>query len=276
MWHILFLFWGFALQFWSLKISHMARSCTRSLVTVVAGKALSLLVISVGTEQFSWNTTSLSFVLQLIPANCAGAASLTSSLPSRKLWYIVDFDCCCVSDFSLRFCLQEDYFNINLSCWASNQSQPVFLLVKGNAGVTQRISLAARLLTHFHACHQKRACSRLNWNFRRRLVFEYTSDPSGCAQAACREICLLGQLLLSVAGLFFMWKILNYFWFFILGTRKLGYRCNNLLYSFSLGPYWDPLTCDLVCCLHCMLQLVSHILLQIQPVVKQQSCARVL
>lgn len=61
-------------------MSQMARSCTRSLVTLVAEKALSLLIISVGTEWFSWNTTSLSFVLQLIPANCAGAASLTSSL----------------------------------------------------------------------------------------------------------------------------------------------------------------------------------------------------
>lgn len=38
------------------------------------------LVISVGTEWFSWHSTSLCFVLQLIPTNCAGAASLTSSL----------------------------------------------------------------------------------------------------------------------------------------------------------------------------------------------------
>lgn len=61
-------------------MSQMARSCTRSLVTLVAEKALPLLVISVGTEWFSWSITSLSFVLQLTPANCAGAASLTSSL----------------------------------------------------------------------------------------------------------------------------------------------------------------------------------------------------
>lgn len=58
----------------------MTRSCTQGLVTLVAEKALSLLVISVGTERFSWNTTSLSFVLQLIVTSCAGAASLTSSL----------------------------------------------------------------------------------------------------------------------------------------------------------------------------------------------------
>lgn len=132
-----------------------------------------------------------------------------------------------------------------------------FHWLRENAAVTQWISLAARLLTHFHACHQKRTCSRLNWNYRRAAGIWGYFPPSGCAQAACRETCLWEQLLLSVAGLFFMWKILNYFWFNTPGSRKLGYQCNNFLHSFSLGPYWDPLTCDLVCCFCSMLQLES-------------------
>uniref|UniRef100_A0A8C5TK67 Small integral membrane protein 10-like protein 2A n=1 Tax=Malurus cyaneus samueli TaxID=2593467 RepID=A0A8C5TK67_9PASS len=34
--------------------------------------------------------------------------------PGTSSWCTGDFHCC-VSDFSLHFCLQEDYFNINLS-----------------------------------------------------------------------------------------------------------------------------------------------------------------
>lgn len=47
---------------------------------------------------------------------------------------------------------------------------------------------------------------------------------------------LFGLLLLSVAAIFFMLKIFLLF-FHVLGTKKLGYRCNNFLHSFSLGPY---------------------------------------
>lgn len=88
----------------------MAWSCTRSLVTLVAAKALPLL-LSVLVQNGSPGTPPAFLCATADTANCAGPASLTSSLREA----FVDFQCC-VSDFSLHFCLQEDYFNINVLC----------------------------------------------------------------------------------------------------------------------------------------------------------------